>query len=435
MLYILTIGICIGVALGLVVPVSIAAYLALLLVSALSLVFGRRSARALIVALACAAIVVGLARAEFFMQTVAHENVLQFAGKQAVIDGVVVNDPERRDTSLRLEINVATIDDAPARGVILAEVPRDGSISYGDRVRVRGAIMAPQAFDAEGGRQFDYPIYLRVHGIGAIMYRGSVLEDARGGFSVQGSLFAIKHAFESSLDRAFVEPDTSLIKGVLLGERHGLPADLESALVAAGLIHIVILAGYALSIVSRGVLRGLAFIMPKRPRLGVSALLLVAFVLMTGAASTTVRASIMALIAMLARALERPSIARTDPPPDRRPGEDAGAGPSADAHPLFRQASHHVPVPLPRRLRDGAAQRPRDLPAQRRLREEELRRVRRGDRGRPGRAGRVQGLGHRGGPLGQRVPGLQDARPGGRDAEPRARSRGRAYPLGHPAVR
>ena len=309
MLYILTIGICIGVALGLVVPVSIAAYLALLLVSALSLVFGRRSARALIVALACAAIVVGLARAEFFMQTVAHENVLQFAGKQAVIDGVVVNDPERRDTSLRLEINVATIDDAPARGVILAEVPRDGSISYGDRVRVRGAIMAPQAFDAEGGRQFDYPIYLRVHGIGAIMYRGSVLEDARGGFSVQGSLFAIKHAFESSLDRAFVEPDTSLIKGVLLGERHGLPADLESALVAAGLIHIVILAGYALSIVSRGVLRGLAFIMPKRPRLGVSALLLVAFVLMTGAASTTVRASIMALIAMLARALERPSIA------------------------------------------------------------------------------------------------------------------------------
>ena len=309
MLYILTIGICIGVALGLVVPVSAMVYLALLLVSALGLVLGRRSARALVVAFLCAAIVVGLIRAEFFTQAVAQENVLQFAGEPAVVDGVVVGDPERRDTSLRLEINAAMIDDAPARGVILAEVPRDESISYGDHVRVRGAIEAPQAFDAEGGRQFDYPSYLRVHGIGAVMYRGSVLEDVRGGFSAQGSLFALKHAFESSLDRAFIEPDTSLIKGVLLGERHGLPADLENALVAAGLIHIVILAGYALSIVSRSVLRGLAFFMPKRPRLVVSALLLVAFVLMTGAASTTVRASIMALIAMLARALERPSIA------------------------------------------------------------------------------------------------------------------------------
>ncbi|HEX8994209.1 MAG TPA: ComEC/Rec2 family competence protein [Candidatus Paceibacterota bacterium] len=308
MLYIFTIGICVGIASGLLMHVGVMMYVALLVVSVSCIAFSRPSPRSLVVAFACAAVLIGIVRTEFFSQHIARENVLQFAHKKVLLSGVVIGDPDQRDTSTRITIDARAIDGGEAHGAVLASVGSDDALRFGDRVEVRGVIEAPESFNADAGREFDYPHYLRVHGVAAVMNNASVISSARGPWSVRAGLFDLKHTFESSLDRVFVDPDTSLVKGMLLGARRGIPQDIEETLVGAGLIHIVILAGYALSVVSRSVLQGVAFL-PKRTRLITAALILVSYVAMTGAASTTVRASIMALIAMLARFLERPSVA------------------------------------------------------------------------------------------------------------------------------
>jgi competence protein ComEC len=95
---------------------------------------------------------------------------------------------------------------------------------------------------------------------------------------------------------------------MIFGERRGLPKDIQQTLVTVGLIHIVILAGYALSLVARNV-GSVAKVISRRFYLPMTALVLIMYVLMTGGAASTTRAAIMALIGMTARTSGRISIA------------------------------------------------------------------------------------------------------------------------------
>jgi competence protein ComEC len=249
-----------------------------------------------------------IARVSFLFSTEAAQTLPHFVGTTATTTGIVAADPDVRATEVRINVQVATINGAPGSGIVQAVLPPGTKISYNDILTIRGAVVAPAAFTTDSGRVFDYPGYLRVQGVSALMQKTKLIESAPGGFSLRGILFTVKHAFEQSIEKVFPAQDASLMEGVLLGERHGLPLTIENALVAAGLIHIVILAGYALSLVSQGVLDALSFLRP-RTRYVVAAAALILFVLMTGAAATTVRACMMAVIAMFARYLHRPSVA------------------------------------------------------------------------------------------------------------------------------
>jgi len=71
---------------------------------------------------------------------------------------------------------------------------------------------------------------------------------------------------------------------------------------------VVVLSGHNITIVSEGVFRALSFL-PRTASYGVGAVLMILFALMTGAGATTVRALIMALVALLARYLHRSTLA------------------------------------------------------------------------------------------------------------------------------
>ena len=312
-LYALVIGFGTGITGGLLFNWGMMIEVGALIIGGISILFSRareQSSRAIF--LLCAAVLAmfsfGIIRADLYTAGIAQETVSNYFNQPAVALGTIIADPDRRGTSLRIMVQTSKINTADARGVILATVSRDEHLSYGDRVDLRGSIEAPQSFAGEDGREFDYPDYLRVHGIAALMPRASILAVHPSPWSPRKFLFSLKHSFEGSLERLFPEPTASVMEGVLLGQRHGLPPALTAALIAAGLIHIVILAGYALSIVADSTLRGLSFL-PRNARLIAAALLLVGFVVMTGAAATTVRAMLMALIAIMARYLNRTTVA------------------------------------------------------------------------------------------------------------------------------
>jgi len=121
-------------------------------------------------------------------------------------------------------------------------------------------------------------------------------------------LFDIKHAFEKSIEKILPAQDAALLEGILLGERRGLSAALTLAFIIASLIHVVVLSGYNISIVSEAVLRATRFL-PRTASYSLGVVLMILFILMTGAGSTSLRAGIMAVIAIVARYLRRPTIA------------------------------------------------------------------------------------------------------------------------------
>lgn len=222
--------------------------------------------------------------------------------EQVHVDGVVVNDPEVREFSLHAEVWLISGQK------ILAILPRGSDLAYNDHVVLEGKLTAPEDFVTDTGRIFEYEKYLRVRGISSLMRYATLLEREPGDRSFFGTLYAIKHNFSHSLERVLPEPQAALFGGILLGERRGLPEPLTAAFIAVGLIHIVVLSGYNISIVGEAVLRALSFL-PRRISFLLGALFMLLFVLMTGASSTSVRACIMALIAIMARYLKRPAAA------------------------------------------------------------------------------------------------------------------------------
>lgn len=242
----------------------------------------------------------------------AQTSLAGYADRTAVVAGTVAGDPDKRATSLRVPIKVETVNgqDAP-HGTLLALLPRETQVAYGEKVEVRGLIGLPQSFETDTGRVFDYPGYLRVRGISAVMERAALRSQEPAGFTVLGPLYALKHAFEKSLEQNINEPEVSLLEGMLLGERGGFSDELLKAFIIVGLIHIVVLSGSNIAIIAEAVFRllGLWRGLPRGWLYALGFAAIVLFALMTGGGAATVRAVIMGAIAILARYLRRPQAA------------------------------------------------------------------------------------------------------------------------------
>jgi len=248
-------------------------------------------------------------RVDFLLRQEARETVANYADTTAVVRGTVVDDPERRDTATRVVLDVAAVNGKEGSGKLLVGLPKGFDVAYGDTLEVRGLVEEPDNFLTETGREFDYKNYLHVRGVSAVVQRAVVREHAAAGWSLRGMLFDIKHRFELSLERAMPEPEVSLMEGILLGERGGLSRELLQLFVVVGLIHIVVLSGSNIAIVSEGMFRLLGAFLPRRATLVAGFVAIVLFALMVGGGAATLRAVVMGSIAILARYLRRPEAA------------------------------------------------------------------------------------------------------------------------------
>lgn len=220
------------------------------------------------------------------------------------IEGVVVVDPDVRETNQRLTIEVAREGE---KTNVLVIAPRFPSVRYGEHVEASGTLQKPEPFETNGGRTFAYDRFLEKDGVFAVLSRASLEVVApRAGVwsSVRGALSDLKFWGIDALSAALPEPHASLASGLLLGGKQGLGKDLLNDFITAGLVHIVVLSGYNVSIVADFVMRVFGFFSrAAAPFIGGFSIL--AFVLMAGAGPASVRAGIMAAIALYARATGR----------------------------------------------------------------------------------------------------------------------------------
>ncbi len=109
----------------------------------------------------------------------------------------------------------------------------------------------------------------------------------------------IRNWFASGVDRATSEPQTSLGLGYLVGQRRGLPEELDTALKTAGLMHIVVASGYNLTILVR-LARRLFEKVSKYLSFITASSMIVAFVAITGMSPSMSRAGLVAGLSLLA---------------------------------------------------------------------------------------------------------------------------------------
>lgn len=232
-------------------------------------------------------------------------------GHPVSYQGIVVGDPQLGDVSQRTPIR---IERDGARAKILAVAPRIEQVAVSDRVTVTGVLDLPLPFSSEeeGGRTFRYDRFLAKDGIHFTLEDAHVTVDAPAPwYSLPAFLARMKHAFIRGLEVALPEPFASLAGGIVIGGKTGLGDDLLNAFIVSGLIQVIVLSGYNVMIVAECVMAALArFRSSRRDSAIAGALALLFFVGVAGFTSTAIRAMLMALIALYARATARTYAAR-----------------------------------------------------------------------------------------------------------------------------
>jgi competence protein ComEC len=268
-------------------------------------VFHGKQQTSLLLGVCILAAALGMLRFLFWVDTPNDPLLHSALGHSVVLRGVVSDEPDVRETNTQLTLTVRNFVEgglgAHAEGKVLLIVQRYPEYQYGDALEISGVLKKPEPFSEPDGRVFDYPNYLKAKGIDYQLFRPQVTLLGHGeGNAVRATLFLVKHAFLERLARVLPEPENALAGGIMLGGKRSLGEEWTDRFRTTGIVHIVVLSGYNMTIVAEWL--GAAFLfLGFYGSLAISALGIVCFTLMTGAGATVVRAATMALLVLLAR--------------------------------------------------------------------------------------------------------------------------------------
>ena len=120
-----------------------------------------------------------------------------------------------------------------------------------------------------------------------------------------GPLDGLREALADPLQRLIPEPEGGIVRGIVLGERAAVDADLASAFARSGTSHLLAISGFNMTLVATAV----AILARGRVRPAITASLTVACVLaysvLVGIAPSVARAAVMAVVASLGLAFGR----------------------------------------------------------------------------------------------------------------------------------
>ena len=258
---------------------------------------------AIVVATALIAFGTGVFR-EKSAELVADPLLVAQVGQKIEVDAIVSDEPDNRATQVRVPVRIVNFTDATgssrdtAASTILVVFPSHTELYYGERVHISGTLNTPKSFDAGVGRQFNYPKYLEVQGIQFQLDRATLLkgEGFEGNTFIALSYF-IKERFVSGLQLSLPEPHSGLAGGITVGDKRAMGKDITQEFRTVSLVHIVVLSGYNITIIISALFRILARA-PRFVRFGTGGFVAIFFAVMTGFASSSLRAALMALISI-----------------------------------------------------------------------------------------------------------------------------------------
>jgi len=121
----------------------------------------------------------------------------------------------------------------------------------------------------------------------------------------KANLFKIKNILISNLQEVLPVQKSALASGLLFGEQSEFSKEFKEAMKNSGTTHLVALSGYNIAIIGLAVSAALSYIINREKAFYASVLVIIAFVLMTGAEESVVRAAIMGIIALIAERSSR----------------------------------------------------------------------------------------------------------------------------------
>lgn len=301
--YSLVSGFTLGILISSFIKLGFSFFLFLLILSGVIFVWGKffAKSKSAIILLAICIFSFGLGVLRYEIKEIRNENnkIESLVGEKVDLTGIITDEPAVKDQTVQLIIK------EEFGSKILVSTGLFPSFKYGDKISVVGKLERPENFETDTGKDFDYVNYLAKEDIFyQISFAQAKFISAGHGSYLKTKLFAFKNAFTNKINILIKEPESSLLGGLLLGAKNSLGKELQTDFRVAGVSHIVALSGYNITIVALGIMYILAFL-PRAFSLSFGVLGILAFALMTGGTATVMRASIMALLVLLAKGTNR----------------------------------------------------------------------------------------------------------------------------------
>jgi len=203
-------------------------------------------------------------------------------GEELTIEGQIIGHPDFSGNIAQYIIRYNAKD----KTKIQLTAGRYPEYHYGDVLKVNGAIKKPSDYLFHRGIMGQISTEEPVEKVG---YHGNVAIKM---------IYEIRDKFEESLNKSFAEPYASFAAGLVLGSKRNIPDSLMSDFNRTGTTHIVAVSGYNLTIVIVWIALFLGIFSRKLKFWG-SLSVIIAFVIMTGAPASVVRAGILAGLVLL----------------------------------------------------------------------------------------------------------------------------------------
>jgi competence protein ComEC len=290
------IGLVVGVALGLLAHWGWA-LVGLLALIGLAITVAQR--RFSLISIFILTAMLGLARVEWadYPSLLAWQRL---AEQKVEFIGLVVAEPDERENNLRLTIKPERY---PFK--VLAVLPRQDGLHYGDKLKLSGKLVLPENFTTTTGREFDYVNYLAKDDILFQILNPQVTKlSTDQGWWITKQLLVVKNWWLDSVGRVIPEPQAALGAGLVVGAKHSLGTEWQQIFRRAGIVHMVVLSGYNVTIIADSIVKIFSFL-PRVWSLSFGGVGIALFAVLVGSGPSVIRASIMALLVLLARGTGR----------------------------------------------------------------------------------------------------------------------------------
>lgn len=219
-------------------------------------------------------------------------------GKSITVTGLIDEEPAKSATGVKLIVRTVKGNDKV--GMVIFP-KKDTGLAYGDQIQITGILEKPTNFMTDQGLEFDYINYLRKDGIFYTMRDPTVkMISSDQGNWIKRIVLAFKVKLLGAIEKGMQVPASTLMEGLILGERSALSGELRQSFMDTGTVHLVTIGGYHVALVSEWILAILQFL-PTVLAAGAGLAGICLYVLLTGGSQTTIRAGIMAGLALLAK--------------------------------------------------------------------------------------------------------------------------------------
>src|SRR3989339_290260 len=237
-------------------------------------------------------------------QNLPDSNLYKMVGQKISFEATIIDEPDVRDTSARYTVKPTL----SSKSLVLLITDRFPEYKYGDKIKVSGKLDLPKNFTSDNGTEFDYISYLSKDQIHFLIYRPEIEKlEGNNGNKIIANLYSLKNIFIEKISNVVPEPNSSLLGGLIFGAKQSLGTELLDDFRKVGLIHIVVLSGYNITIIAVGIFYLTSFLGRRKLGFVIGAVSILLFAIMVGLGATVIRACIMSLISILAVYLGRPA--------------------------------------------------------------------------------------------------------------------------------